>query len=291
MKPASSPVSPAPYAGRADHARLAGFGSLDAKCKHDKVMKLMSETLDQAKHDDVCMRQLAHLLKVESTQVVLAVSQLLLRVSSAGADELGKCADFRDAMHQVQSGVAQPRTELSDFEPIVAAEGRNIHICGESSSEAKENDFAKRMEAYVRLKRHKRTNSIAEYCVELEALSRATYQDLAERELFTMRTGTNHTVDELTGICANVHSSGTNAKRGIIREAEDLSQRVERSRDVTKSPELGVPEKEACSDTQLRKTDTPGQDQLQEQGGQAKRRTSTQQGSEQVRAPTGRKKL
>ncbi|VDP49855.1 unnamed protein product [Heligmosomoides polygyrus] len=42
------------------------LGTLE-KSKHDEFMKLMSETLDQAKHDDVCMRQLAHLLKVDST--------------------------------------------------------------------------------------------------------------------------------------------------------------------------------------------------------------------------------
>ncbi|VDP06091.1 unnamed protein product [Heligmosomoides polygyrus] len=112
--------------------RLSNLLGTLGKCKHDEFMKLISETLDQAKHDDVCMRQLAHLLKVDSTQVVLAVSQLLLKgsrselhleaqqeqMSSANA----QTADFRDAMRQVQSGVAQPRTELSDFDPIAAAE-------------------------------------------------------------------------------------------------------------------------------------------------------------------------
>ncbi|VDP58689.1 unnamed protein product [Heligmosomoides polygyrus] len=98
----------------------------------------MSETLDQAKHDDVCMRQLAHLLKVDSTQVVLAVSQLLLKGTNADVFQAqqeqmssanAQTADFRDAM-MVQSGVAQPRIELLDFDPIAAAEGKPMVFKG-----------------------------------------------------------------------------------------------------------------------------------------------------------------
>ncbi|VDO73359.1 unnamed protein product [Heligmosomoides polygyrus] len=112
------------------------------KCKHDEFMKLMSETLDQAKHDDVCMRQLAHLLKLDSTQVVLAVSQLLLKGSSVGemSSANAQTADFRDAMRQVQSGVAQPRTKLSDFDPIAAAEGSQVTLGGTVENPLKETE-------------------------------------------------------------------------------------------------------------------------------------------------------
>lgn len=45
------------------------------------IWKLMSETLDLAEYDDAYVHNIARLLKVESTDVVLAVSHLPLNGS------------------------------------------------------------------------------------------------------------------------------------------------------------------------------------------------------------------
>ncbi|VDO91144.1 unnamed protein product [Heligmosomoides polygyrus] len=130
------------------------------KCKHDEFMKLMSETPDQAKHDDVCSAQQE-------------------QMSSANA----QTADFRDAMRQVQSGLAQPRTELSDFDPIAAAGERAAR---ERAAKA----------AGIPMQ------------IPIEKIPR-----LGGARTFHYENGrTNHSIDGLAVIRANVHSSGTNAK-------------------------------------------------------------------------------
>ncbi|KIH47666.1 hypothetical protein ANCDUO_22269 [Ancylostoma duodenale] len=56
-------------------------------------------------------------------------------------------------------------------------------------AEFKENESARRMEAYVKLKKLRASTNITEYCVELEQLSRAAYPESTEKELSILRTG------------------------------------------------------------------------------------------------------
>lgn len=53
----------------------------------------------------------------------------------------------------------------------------------------KENESARRMEAYIKLKKFRPSSNITEYCVELEQLSRTAYPESTERELSILRTG------------------------------------------------------------------------------------------------------
>lgn len=120
------------------------------KFDYDRLVQLLSETLEQAKHDDVCIRKLANLLNVNSTQVVGTVKKLLSRRSPLhveiprGHDSQtpdtcvfqahqeqtvttnGRGSEFREAMRQIQSPTVPPRTELMDFDPIAAAAGDQL---------------------------------------------------------------------------------------------------------------------------------------------------------------------
>ncbi|VDO93779.1 unnamed protein product [Heligmosomoides polygyrus] len=100
----------------------------------------------------------------------------------------------------------------------------------------KQNDAAKGMEAHVKLKNLKCTESIADYCVELEKLSRTAYPELTEGELSTIRTGELITQlmewPEYVQMFAIVEQTPSEE---TYERLKTLAHRVERSSDVAKT--------------------------------------------------------
>ncbi|KIH49660.1 hypothetical protein ANCDUO_20264, partial [Ancylostoma duodenale] len=109
----------------------------------------LCELLDQAQHDDICMRQLANLLAVDSTQVVTAVKSLLsdrqveqqtkapIKSAARVDDSTGTTAmetdeaqcsrsQFRNAFWLLKAGDVSHDDRLQDipFDAVQAAEGR-----------------------------------------------------------------------------------------------------------------------------------------------------------------------
>ncbi|VDO18627.1 unnamed protein product [Heligmosomoides polygyrus] len=86
-------------------------------------------------------------------------------------------------------GLNLPYDVLIHTLPVEIREGSFSEFTAALSVKFKQNDVAKRMEAHVKLKNLKCTDSIADYCVELEKLSRTAYPELTQGELSTIRTG------------------------------------------------------------------------------------------------------
>ncbi|EYC34955.1 hypothetical protein Y032_1232g3776, partial [Ancylostoma ceylanicum] len=108
----------------------------------------------------------------------------------------------------------------------------------------KENESARRMEAYIKLKKLKPSTSITEYCVELEQLSRAAYLESTERELSILRTG--ELISQLTEWPEYVQLFTVveqTATEEAYEKLKNMAQRVERSRQVALSLKQGYGDK------------------------------------------------
>ncbi|KHJ97507.1 hypothetical protein OESDEN_02511 [Oesophagostomum dentatum] len=81
----------------------------------------------------------------------------------------------------------QPRTVMETL-PLDAMNGTFDGFVTVLREKLKQNESARRMEAYVKLKKLRSAGSIFDYCVELEQLSRAAYPESSEKELSILRT-------------------------------------------------------------------------------------------------------
>ncbi|KAL6726350.1 hypothetical protein Aduo_008333 [Ancylostoma duodenale] len=133
----------------------------------------------------------------------------------------------------------QPHAVMETL-PLNVRDGTFEEFTSALMAKFKENESARRMEAYIKLKKLRASSNITEYCVELEQLSRAAYPESTEKELSILRTG--ELISQLTEwpeyvqLFAVVEQTATEETYGKLK---NVAQRVERSRQVALSLKQG----------------------------------------------------
>ncbi|KAK6042101.1 hypothetical protein COOONC_20394, partial [Cooperia oncophora] len=97
----------------------------------------------------------------------------------------------------------------------------------------KENDVARRTEAYIKLKQLRKRSSVTDYCVELEELTQRVYQDASDKELSMIRAG--ELITQLTEWKEYIQLFSTleqSRQEEAYEKLKSLAQCIERSRQV-----------------------------------------------------------
>ncbi|KAL6743019.1 hypothetical protein Aduo_016106 [Ancylostoma duodenale] len=159
----------------------------------------------------------------------------------------------------------QPRA-VTETLPLNVRDGTSEEFTFTLMAKFKENESARRMEAYIKLKNLRASTNITEYCVELEQLSRAAYPESTEKELPILRTG--ELISQLTEwpeyvqLFAVVEQTATEE---AYEKLKNMAQRVERSQ-VALSLKQGYEDNSKWSSSQWKRPTSTMRALLQSSG-------------------------